>query len=74
MPTGPSVTMAPASGKPFNIFRSEFEKCNQLAERQMGNYSDYISSEEAQIYYDNAYVKCMISYGNLIQQPVRDSD
>ena len=71
MPTGPSVTMAPASGKPFNIFHSEFEKCNQLAKRQMGNYYDYISSEQAQFYYDNAYVQCMISYGNLIQQPVR---
>ena len=70
MPTGPGVTMAPASGKPFNIFRSEFEKCNQSADRQMGNYSDYISSEEAQNYYDNAYVNCMISYGNRIQQPV----
>ena len=71
MPTGPRVTMAPASGKPFNIFRSEFEKCNQMAGQQMGNYYDYASSEEAQFYYDNAYVKCMLSYGNRIQQPVR---
>ena len=70
MPTGTGVTMAPASGKPFNIFHSEFEKCNQLAARQMGNYYDYISSEQAQFYYDNAYVECMISYGNRVQLPV----
>jgi len=71
LPTGPSVTMAPPSEKPFNIFNSEFEKCTQLANRQMGQYYDYVSSEEAQYYYDNAYVRCMISYGNRIQQPVR---
>jgi hypothetical protein len=71
MPTGPGVTMAPNSGKPFNVFLSEFKKCKELADRQMGNYSDYISSEEAQAYYDKAYVNCMISYGNRIQQPVR---
>jgi hypothetical protein len=71
MPTGPSVTLAPAPGKPFNVFHSEFDKCNQLAKRQMGKYYDYISSEEAQFYYDNAYAQCMLSYGNRMQQPVR---
>ena len=70
MPTGPSVTMAPGSGKAFNVFRTEFEKCNQQAGSQMGNYYDYDSSEEAQSYYDKAYVRCMLSYGN-VQQPVR---
>jgi len=71
MPTGPSVTMAPASGKPFNIFNSEFKKCTELAESRMGNYSDYMSSEEAQIYYDKDYVKCMTSYGNRVLPPLR---
>jgi hypothetical protein len=71
MPTGPTVAMAPPPGKPFNIFNSEFEKCNQLAKRQMGNYYNYSSSGEAQFFYDNAYVQCMISHGNQVQPPVR---
>ena len=66
MPTGPMVTTAPASGEPFNVFRSEFEKCKELAGRQMGSYYNYETSEEAQFYYDNAFAQCMTSHGNRI--------
>ena len=71
LPAGPSVTMAPASGKPFDLFESEFGKCKQLADRQMGKSYEYSSTQEAQLYYDNIYVRCMTAYGNRIQQPVR---
>ena len=64
LPTGPSVTMAPASWKPLDIFQSESEECKKFADRRMGKYYDYVSSQDAQFYYNNAYVKCMISYGS----------
>src|SRR5574338_627950 len=71
MPTGPSVLVLPAQGKPFEVFQSEVGQCRQLADRQMGKYFDYSSSQEAQLYYDRAYVQCMISHGNQIPQPAR---
>jgi hypothetical protein len=71
LPTGPSVLVMPAKGKPFEVFQSEVENCKQVAGGRMGKYYDYYSSEEAQFYYDNAYVQCMISYGNRTPQPVR---
>src|SRR5512137_2332930 len=70
LPTAPSVTMAPAPGKPFDVFRSEFEQCTKSAERQLGEYYDYNSTQEAQIHYDNVYLQCMRSHGNTIISPV----
>ena len=70
LPTGPGVPTSPAAGKPFNLYLTEDGKCRQLAERQLGKYYDYISTQEAQYHYDNVYVQCMRSYGNLpIQSP-----
>ena len=36
LPTGPSVNVLPAQGKPFDTFQSEDATCRQWAERQMG--------------------------------------
>lgn len=64
LPTGPSVPMSPAEGKPFDMYLADDGKCRQLAERQLGNYYDYFTTQEAQYHYDNVYVHCMRSYGN----------
>jgi len=53
LPTGPSVPTSPADGKPFNLYLTEDGKCRQLAERQLGKYYDYFSTQEAQYHYDN---------------------
>jgi len=37
LPTGPSVNVLPAQGKPFDTFRTEDAMCRQWAEQQMGN-------------------------------------
>jgi hypothetical protein len=71
LPTGPSLPTAPAEGKPFDLYLADDAKCRQVAERQLGKYYDYFSTQEAQYHYDNVYVHCMRSYGNLlIQSPV----
>jgi hypothetical protein len=70
LPTGPTVPTSPAAGKTFDIYLAEDEKCRHLAERQLGKYYDYFSTQEAQYHYDNVYVQCMRSYGNQIQSPV----
>jgi hypothetical protein len=36
LPTGPSVTVLPAQGKPFDKFRAEDASCRQWADQQMG--------------------------------------
>jgi len=36
VPTGPSVTVLPAPGKPYDLFLSEDALCRQVAERQIG--------------------------------------
>ena len=36
LPTGPSVTVFPAQGKPFDVFRSEDATCRQWAQQQLG--------------------------------------
>jgi len=36
LPTGPSVSVLPAQGKPFDTFRAEDAACRQWAEQQMG--------------------------------------
>jgi hypothetical protein len=70
LPTAPSVPMAPATGKPFDLYLLEDEKCRQLAERQMGKDYDYFSTQEAQYHFDNVFVQCMLSHGNLLLSPV----
>jgi len=70
LPTGPSVSMSPPTGKPVDIFQTEDGNCRQYADRQLGNDYDYFSTQEAQYHYDNVYVQCMRSHGNQIQLPV----
>ena len=36
VPTGPSVTVLPAPGKPFDVFRGEDATCRQWAQQQLG--------------------------------------
>jgi uncharacterized protein YcfJ len=36
MPTGPSVMVLPAPGKPFDVFQAEDQQCRNWAEQQMG--------------------------------------
>jgi hypothetical protein len=36
LPTGPSVRVFPAPGKPYDLFLSEDSFCRQTAERQIG--------------------------------------
>jgi len=71
LPTGPSVTVMPASGKNFDVFRSEDAKCRQWAEQQSDSAQDSYNTledygREAQRRYDNAYVQCMYSHGNQV--------
>lgn len=70
LPTAPSVPMAPAKGKPFDLYLEDDGTCRQLAERQLGRYYDYFSTQEAQYHYDTAYVNCMLSRGNVALPPV----
>ena len=42
VPTGPSVMVLPAPGKPFEVFQVDDITCRQWAERQIG-----ISPQEA---------------------------
>jgi hypothetical protein len=37
MPTGPSVNVLPAPGKPFEVFAKEDGTCRQWAQSQIGN-------------------------------------
>ena len=70
LPTGPSVSMSPARGKPFDLYQSEDGKCRLFSERQIGKDYDYFSTQEAQRHYDYVYVQCMRSHGNQIKPPV----
>src|ERR1035437_5547344 len=36
LPTGPSVNVLPAQGKPFDLFRTEDATCRQWAEQHLG--------------------------------------
>ncbi|MGB9080143.1 MAG: YMGG-like glycine zipper-containing protein [Desulfuromonadaceae bacterium] len=45
LPTGPSVRVFPAPGKPYDLFLSEDATCRQAAERQIGMLPQQISDE-----------------------------
>jgi hypothetical protein len=52
LPTGPSVMVLPAPGKPFEVFQSEDAACRKWAERQVGqspqgNYNENATSGAA---------------------------
>ncbi len=45
LPTGPSVRVFPAPGKPYDLFLSEDSACRQAAERQIGILPQQIADE-----------------------------
>jgi hypothetical protein len=45
LPTGPSVRVFPAPGKPYDLFLSEDATCRQAAERQIGILPQQIADE-----------------------------
>jgi uncharacterized protein YcfJ len=48
MPTGPSVMVLPAPGKPFEVFQSEDQQCRNWAELQTGQHpSDTVNQNLA---------------------------
>ena len=69
MPTGPTVHLVPQTSKPPDQFLSEVTKCRETADRQMGRYDEYFSTEDAQRHYNNVYAQCMQSFGNYFQRP-----
>ena len=126
LPEGPSVTVLPSTGKPFDLFQFEDAKCREWAGQRIGMSPQEIADQEtvsgaavgailgagigallgaasghagsgaaigagtglllgssagaenaryygreAQRRYDTAYIQCMYSYGNQLQQPSR---
>jgi hypothetical protein len=47
LPTGPSVRVMPAPGKPFEVFMSEDATCRQWADRQIGRSSQEVANQNA---------------------------
>lgn len=47
VPTGPSVTVFPAPGKPYDLFLSEDAYCRQAAERQIGLAPQQVVNQNA---------------------------
>jgi hypothetical protein len=47
LPSGPSVRVMPAPGKPFEVFMSEDATCRQWAERGIGMNAQEISNQNA---------------------------
>ena len=45
LPTGPSVSVFPAPGKPYDLFLSEDSTCRQAAERQIGIQPQQIADQ-----------------------------
>ena len=85
LPTGPSVHVMPADGKPFEQFQREDATCRQWAETEIGmrpsqnptgspeTASSPVYGAEGKRRYDTTYVQCMASYGNQMpayHQPV----
>ena len=46
IPTGPSVAVMPASGKPFDQFQADNAICRQFAEQQMGANPNQVAREQ----------------------------
>jgi hypothetical protein len=65
IPTGPSVTVYPGPGKPFEVFLSDDAVCKQWARQQVG--ADlYADDWILQRRYDDAYIQCMFAKGNQV--------
>ena len=46
MPSGPSVSVMPAPGKPFEVFQADDYACRQWAEQQIGGVSPTQTANE----------------------------
>ena len=67
VPTGPSVMVLPAQGKPFEAFQADDSVCRQWAAQQAGagpSETAYGAGWEVQRQYDIAYQQCMYAKGN----------
>jgi hypothetical protein len=65
-PSGPTVLVLPATGKPFEQFQADVDACRSWAAQQTkGAYMD-APTYEVQRRYDNAYVQCMYAKGNQV--------
>jgi len=65
-PAGPSVSVLPGTGKPFEQFQVDVTVCRQWAARQVkGAFMD-APAWEVQRRYDNAYVQCMYAKGHQV--------
>jgi hypothetical protein len=60
IPTGPSVLVLPAVGKPMDVFQAEDIACRAYAQHQLG------VAPAQQALYDRAYSQCMYSKGNVV--------
>jgi hypothetical protein len=67
IPTGPSVLVLPAVGKPMDVFQAEEGGCRSYAQQQIGVASEQAAAQRAlQSRYDIAYVQCMYAKGNVV--------
>ena len=68
-PSGPTVLVLPATGKPFEQFQADVDVCRSWAAQQTkGAYMD-APTYEVQRRYDNAYVQCMYAKGHQVPSP-----
>jgi hypothetical protein len=62
MPTGPSVTVLPGTGKNFDQFRFDDQECRQFANGQVGGNTQ----RTLQHRYDIGYQQCMYAKGHRV--------
>ena len=67
LPTGPSVLVLPAVGKPLDFFQTEEGECRVYAQQQLGVAPEQTTpTMPLQVRYDRAYVQCMYAKGNVV--------
>jgi hypothetical protein len=67
IPTGPSVLVLPAVGKPMDVFQTEEGECRSYARQQLGTAPEQTASGRMlQARYDIAYIQCMYAKGNVV--------
>jgi len=70
LPTGPSVLVLPAVGKPMDVFQAEEGGCRSYTQQQIGVTAEQAAGAAAamtlQSQYDRAYIQCMYAKGNVV--------
>ena len=76
VPTGPSVLVLPAVGKPMDVFQADEVGCRSYAQQQIGvapaqavaqsTATGAGSAMTLQERYDMAYIQCMYAKGNVV--------